>query len=765
MNGIANTEQAPASVRSFAEELRHLRGTMTLRRLAELSHFSSGHISNVENGTKPPTEEFARACDLALNTGGRLLALLTSTSPRGHVKSPRPAQLPPSPRLIGREGILQTLDQQLHRAPDVASAAVIALDGPAGVGKTTLAVAWAHQIKNHFPDGVFYVDLRGYASDGDPVDVRDVLDDILKALGVSPEAMPTTLERRSALLRSMLDGTRTMLLLDNAACADQVRFLIPAAPGCLVLVTSRRRLSALAVRHGARCVSIEPFEQDEALTLLREVVGPARVDVELDAAKQVVESCGGLPLAVRVAAERIAASRHLTLTRLADDLSAVDQRLNVLSPADVDGAVRAVFSWSFRALEPDAARLFRLLSLHPGREFGVDAAAALTQYEPAEAARLLDTLVSVHLLEEVGYRRFRFHDLLRDYATEQLVNDTAGESVESTQRLLEWYLGVAATASRVMSPNRPQVHVPVTVESSRLPSFGTANDALQWCETELANLAAAAQLAVTRGLHAIAFGLPMVLTDYLYWRNPWSTWMAPLQSCLEEACKHGDLVVQAWILNNIGNAHLDQHSLDEAMTCFRRAFDTWKQLGDRIGQAWSRTGIGRTLQAKSEHAEAAAHYRLAQAACVEVGDKWVWAIATAYLADTDRALGDHDTALDQLDLAVAVLRDLGDRQSESCALDKIGDVYRDQGKLDSALDYLDQARAVRSFAADRWGEAALLGKIGEVNCELGRTGQARQAWQEALQLFEALGDSRATAIRARLAALEGQVAPVPRRAS
>jgi tetratricopeptide (TPR) repeat protein/transcriptional regulator with XRE-family HTH domain len=751
---------------SFGQELRSLRGTMTLRRLAELSHFSSGHISNVENGTKPATEDFAKACDLALNAGGKLLDLFARTSHRGtHSKFARPAQLPPSPGLVGRTGVLEVLDRQLRQPPEVASATVIALDGQAGVGKTTLAVAWSHEIKNRFPDGTFFVDLHGYSSDGDPVDTQEVLEDILKALGVSPEAMPTTLERRSAFLRTMLDGTRTMLVLDNAARADQVRALIPAAPGCLVLVTSRQRLSALAVRHGAHCMTIEPFEPADAITLLRKVVGSARIEAELDAAKQIVEFCGGLPLAIRVAAERIAASRHLTLAGLAEDLSTVDRRLDVLSPSDVDEAVRAVFSWSFHALEPDAARLFRLLSLHPGREFGVDSASVLAQCDPVDTCRLLDVLTGVHLLREVGYHRYRFHDLLRDYAAEQVATEPDCEITASVQRLLEWYLRAAAAASRTMSPNRPQVELPSSPKSCGEPTFATPNDAVRWCETELASLAAATQQATVLDVRPVAFGLPMVLSDYLYWRNPWVTWMAPLRTSLEAARRHGDLAAQGWILNDLGNAHLNQHNLDAAMECFAQALEIRQRLDDRSGQIWSHTGVGRTHQAKGEHGEAAPHYQLAQSTSAELGDQWSWAITTAYLADAHRALGEYKPALDCLDQAVTVLRCLGDRQAESCALEKTGDVYRDQGNVERTLDCLHQAQTASAFAADRWGRAALLRKIGDVNFELGDTDEARRAWEEALQLFEALGDARTAGIRAQLAALDGQVAPAPRRAS
>ncbi|WP_380637819.1 tetratricopeptide repeat protein [Saccharothrix lopnurensis] len=764
MNGITNTAKTPAPTRSFGEELRRLRGAMTLRRFAELSHFSSGHISNVENGTKPPTEEFAKACDSALGTEGALLALYLRTCDRvDHGKRPRPAQLPPSPRLVGRTGVLRALDEHLRRYGDAASATVMALDGQAGVGKTSLAVAWAHEVKDRFPDGVFFVDLHGYSADGEPVEAAEVLEDILKALGVPSESMPATTERRSALLRTRLDGSRTLLVLDNAARAEQVRPLIPAAPGCLVLVTSRQRMATLAVRHGAFCMTVDPFDRADAVMLLRDVVGSTRVDAEPAAADRIVTLCGGLPLAVRVAAERIAASRHLTLAGLAEDLSDVNQRLDVLSPDDVEAAVRAVFSWSFRALEPDAGRLFRLLSLHPGREFGIDSASVLAQCETAKTVRMLDTLVRGHLLQEAGRHRFRFHDLLRDYAGEQALAMESGEVAAVRRRLLEWYLQAAAAANRVMSPHRCFPQLTVVDTGCAVPDFATAGDAVRWCEVELANLAAATVQAISLDLDTVAFGLPLVLTGYLYRRNPWSTWLAPLTASLDRARHQNDLPAQAWILNNLGSGHLDQHRLDEAMRCFREELGIRQRLDDRSGQAWSRIGLGRVHQAGGEHRAAIEHHRLAQAIFERLDERWAWAIAKSYIADAHRAMGECDLALDGLTQAVVVLHDLGDRQSESCALDKLGDVHRDLGDLRGTVGYLEQALAAGISVVDLWGRAVFLRKLGDVHHELGEEDKARQAWTEAIELFEALGDARARGIRAQLTALDHEPVPSQRR--
>ncbi|WP_433264878.1 tetratricopeptide repeat protein [Actinosynnema sp. CS-041913] len=752
---------------SFAEALRRQRGRESQGSVARRMGYSPSHYSNVENGHKPPTEGFARACDVAFGTDGVFVALFLSSVGTSSRVTVKPAQLPPSPHLVGRVAVLQELDRLLDGKRDNPSADVVALDGEAGVGKTTLAVAWAHRIKSRFPDGTLFVDLHGYAANGDPVGPGEVLEDMLKALGVPAQDIPTTLDWRAALLRTVLNGTRMLLVFDNAARIEQVRSLIPASPGCLVIVTSRRRLSGLAVQYGARCLTVDRFGQDDAVALLRDVVGCERVDAEREAAEWIARFCGGLPLAVRVAAERVAASRHLTLAGLAEDLSTADHRLDALSPYDADEAVRGVLSWSFRALEPAAARLFRLLSLHPGHEFGVDAASALAGCERSVTCRLLDMLAGVHLLHEAGRRRYRFHDLVLDYAVELATTEESPADIESaSRRLLYWYLRTAATANLVMSPNRPQVAVEglVMLSMPQPMSFSTVDEAVAWCETELANLAAATQHAALHGIHDVALGLPMVLSDYLYWRHPWRVWIGPLERCLDEARRCGDRAAQGWILNNLGNAHLAQHRLVEAGNCFGEAMALRTEDGDRAGQVWSLLGVGRVLQAQGGYEPAADKYDHARTLCSELGDEWSWAIVTAYLADAHRALGDHRYALDLLAQAITVFRARGDRQAESCALDKVSDVYRDQGDEVASLDHLNRALAASSAVADRWSRAELPRKLGHRHRDLGDCERAHRAWTEALLLFEALGDVRAAAIRTELDTLEWKAVPVPRRA-
>ncbi|PRY29198.1 tetratricopeptide (TPR) repeat protein [Umezawaea tangerina] len=742
---------------------------LSLADLARLCHFSVGHISNVENGTKPASMDFARACDEALQTGGTLVGMLAAEVHRAHPHNVKPAQLPPLPQMVGRAPLMRALKDVLdldRLIPTTATTAqLIALDGQAGVGKTTVAVGLAHLVKHRFPDGILFVDLHGYAAGDRPVDTNDVLEDFLRVLGVRTSDIPTSMDRRAAMLRSVLDGSRLLLVLDNAATVEQVRPLIPAAAGCAVVVTSRRRLSGLAVYHGAQYVTVEPFEDNESLALLRDVVGPDRMNAEPDAAERIAAFCSGLPLAIRVAAERVASHRHLTLTALADELADIDRRLDALSPHDAHGAVRAVFSWSVRALEPEAARLFRLLSMHPGRHFGIEAAAALTGGGLAETSRLLDVLCGGHLLEEDALGRYRFHDLLRAYASERAAADEPAAAVaESVQRMLRWYLLAAHTANQVTSPHRPQQKLVVHEDIGHLrPVFGSACDARQWSEVELRNVASAARRAAELDFHEVALGLPVVLADYLYWRKPWTVWMPALSACLAVAREAGKQDALAWILNNLGNAHLDQRTLDDASTCYAEALEIRRRLDDLIGQLWSHIGLGRTLQAGGQHEAAALHYLQAQGISAERDDRWAWAITTSYLGDTYRARGQYDNALHELEQGVAVLQDLGDQLAESCALDKIADVHRDRGDWQAALEYLNRALTFSANTADLWSRATVLRKLGFVHLELGDPASARSAWEEALVHFEELGDRRALDIQAEIDALGRPDASTPRR--
>jgi len=339
-----------------------------------------------------------------------------------------PAQLPPDiTGFTGRVAQLRRLDQALaaNRAGRLKAPAIWAISGMAGVGKTALAVHWAHQVAEQFSDGQLHVDLRGYA----PTPARDPLDvltRLLHALGVPGEQVPGELDDAAAMHRSLLACKRMLILLDNAATSEQVRPLLPGSPGCLVLVTSRNRLPGLAARDGAARVTLDPLTLAEALALLQKILGPGRVDAEPDAAAEIAARCGRLPLALRIAADRAADRVHRTLAGLAGQLAATRGRLDVLAAEDdANTTVRSVFSWSYQALAPDAARMFRLLGLHPEAEVSVPAAAELAVTTQTAASRLLDQLAGAHLLEETTPGRYRLNGLLRIYAAERADTESA----------------------------------------------------------------------------------------------------------------------------------------------------------------------------------------------------------------------------------------------------------------------------------------------------------------------------------------------------
>jgi hypothetical protein len=350
-------------------------------------------------------------------------------------------QLPRGPdTFVGREQEYGALESLAKRADGTASICVI--DGVAGAGKTALAIYAGRRLATRFPDGQLYADLRGFGPHRPPMTPDEALAGFLRALGVDPSAVPSGLDELAAMYRSLLAERHMLIVLDNAADAAQVRPLLPGAPGPLVLVTSRGRLSGLTARDGAARITLRPLAPAQAILLLGRIVGHDRVSAERQAAIDISARCGLLPLALRIAAERVAARPRMTLNDLAGQLTAAHARLDGLDLGEEEAtAVRAVFSWSYKALAPEAARMFRMLGLHTGPDIGVPAAAALAATEQAEAGHLLEVLADAHLIEESLPGRFRVHDLLHAYAAEQARTDeSAHERGSALRRVLSWYL-------------------------------------------------------------------------------------------------------------------------------------------------------------------------------------------------------------------------------------------------------------------------------------------------------------------------------------
>jgi hypothetical protein len=425
---------------------------------------------------------------------------------------PVPRQLPRAVRaFVGRDEELAALTRLLDDPDRGATVVISAVTGTAGVGKTALAVHWAHQVRERFPGGELYVNLRGYGA-GQPVTSEQALDAVLRGLGMPGETIPPGLDAKAAAYRSLLTGRRVLVVLDNAADAEQVRPLLPGSPGCVTVVTSRSRLAGLVAGDGAHPVNLDRLAEADALRLVRQIIGAGRGEAEPAAAVDIVRWCARLPLALRIAAERAAARTHVALAEVAADLADERRRLDVLDTGDASTAVRTVFSWSYRALPADLARVFRLLGLHPGPDICVEAVAALIDTTPAAAKRFLDRLIGLHLLEETTDGHFRLHDLLRSYAAEAALDEETDRDRDAAERrILGWYLHAVHDGKKILYPQSLDLLQPVAHLTYWPPTFTSVGQAMEWVDREHVNLAELTHQAAKAGHHDLAWRIPVLV--------------------------------------------------------------------------------------------------------------------------------------------------------------------------------------------------------------------------------------------------------------
>jgi tetratricopeptide (TPR) repeat protein/transcriptional regulator with XRE-family HTH domain len=725
----------------FAEELERLlrkRG-LSWRRLSDLVGYTPSWLSKIKHGA-PPSAELARRCDQVLEAEGQLIALAASAAPV------RLAQLPAAAAtFVGRETELFALSQILSSQGDPGTPQTVAVDGPPGAGKTALALRVAHAVVDHYSDGQLYVDLRGYSPDGQPRVVDEVLEEFLTALGVQIDVIPVGIEARAKLYRSVLADRRVLVVLDNAADSQQLQPLLPASAGCGVVVTSRKRITGLAMRGDSR-ITLGPMAEEESITLLRKVIGADRAAAEPDAVRALAGRCGHLPLALRIAAERVATHPHHSVSLLVEELDTESQRLEALSTDD-SVAVKTVFSWSYRDLSAEAARMFRLIGLHTGPHVRTGAVAALAGQPLIHARRLLDRLTGVHLLEGLGGDRYRMHDLLRVYAAEQAVEEEPeSERTLALRRMVDWYLHNTYAANHALAPQR---HDPVLDPSEFGVDVGVFDydSALAWCEIEMSNIVTATRTAVAIAEHITAWKLPAGSFNYLHLRKRWTLWVACHEVGVVGAQRVGDRYGEAWVLNNLAVAYRELRRLDEAKETFKNVLALRIELGDRVGQAWTLTGIGFIGFDENQFDVAAARFGEALDIFREVGDRNGEGIALANVGDAYRALLDFDRAIDNLEQALSVCRDIGDRYGEGYSLVKLGDTFSELKRPEDALDCFQRALDTRRELGDRWGEAEVLHKRGLALRESGKTEPAAESLVAALAIFDELGDPRAADLR------------------
>ncbi|MEV4014988.1 BTAD domain-containing putative transcriptional regulator [Nonomuraea angiospora] len=655
----------------------------------------------------------------------------------------RPQQLPSDlASFTGRRGELAALNALLDREDAHASPPIViaAISGMGGVGKTALAVHWAHSVVDRFPDGVLHLNLRGFGP-GTPVEPHAALELLLNALGVVGQRVPAETDARSALLRSVLAGRRVLMLLDNARDAAQVRPLLPGSRS-FVLVTSRNQMRGLAVREGARPLVLGRFSPGESTALLAEILGPERIGAEPWAAAELARSCVHLPLALTIAAEHAMYRPDSPLHSLAEEVRAQRSRLDALDTSDDhEASVRAVLSWSYLALEPPAARMFRLLSLHPGPDVGPGAAAALAGVPVAEARRLLDVLADRSLLERPGQERHRFHDLLHAYAAEQsALADGAAERAAAVRRVLNWYLHTASRAADLVEPTRRRFPDVIDRAPAEPPALEGPEGALMWVEEERANLVAAVALSAGHGWDDFTWRLAHALWRFFLIRGHVRDWIDTHLRALDAARDTGDPRVLAETMKNLGFAYWRAGHLSEALDHHGRALVLDQESGDGWGEAKTRNHLGFIHDRAGHFAEALRQQQRSLARYREAGDLCGQGRALVGIGNAYRQLGHHSASMVHLKRALAITCEIGDRWGESLALTAIGFARLTGGYGAEATRPLYRALTISREMGDRWGESMALIVIGLGRLINGEYGDPSHPLCQALAISREIGD-------------------------
>ncbi|MFI6347399.1 ATP-binding protein [Streptomyces sp. NPDC050560] len=625
---------------------------------------------------------------------------------------------------------------------------LLLVTGTAGVGKTSLALHWSHAVRDRFPDGQLYADLHGYGP-GAPIGYERVLERFLRVLGASADTVSADGEHMAAAFRSLLAGRRMLLVLDNAVGASQVRPLLPATPDCLALVTSRHRLPGLTIREGARRLTLDVLGRNDSVALLRDATSGYRNGDDPARLAELASLCARLPLALRIAAERAAERPLMHLADLIGELRDETGRWEVLS-ADGDEeseAVRPVFTWSYRALPPDAARLFRLLGLHPGPDFSDVAAAALAGVGVRTARRLLDSAAAAHMVEQTATDRFRLHDLLRAYAADRARLEEPPEQRRAALRgLLTWYLHTADAVQERVAPHEPRVDLVPADGALPTVRFADEAEAMRWYEAERDNLVAAVRAAASGGMDRIAWQSAVVLRAVYMTNNPFQEWLTTSRIGLEAAGRDGDPRAEAELHESLGMAHAQSQNPVAAAEHYAAALALRRDLRDTFGEALTLNGLG-LLELRRRHLPGARAALEDSRRLFAALDDGFWEPRVAVnLAQVELELGRPDDVGGLLRRGIEVFRAHGDRHAEGNALRLLAAAELEAGNSDTALAHaaraVDIATEIRSAAA----EGFWLLVLGDAQRATGHPGPALDSYRRAAALQEDLGD------RARLAA-------------
>jgi tetratricopeptide (TPR) repeat protein/transcriptional regulator with XRE-family HTH domain len=771
---------------SFAEVLRRLRteAQLTQEDLAEIAGLSPRSVSDLERGVnrtarKATAELLANALKLADPVRALFVAAARGLGPAADVIGAKqgrsteeftakvsrnlPREVPGfSGRRVELARMLEVISPSGGLGADKSAidksdrpAEIIAISGTAGVGKTALAIRFARQVAQRYPDGQLYVNLRGFDPSGSAISPDDALRYLLDALAVPPQRMPADLATRGALFRGMVDGKRVLIVLDNAHDAEQVRPLLPGSPGSLVLVTSRSQLTGLIAADAATPLSLDVLTADEAHELVGRRLGPEVVAAEPQATAELITLCARLPLALGVAAGRAATRPGLSLAALADELRDTRNRLAALEVGDAATDVRAVLSWSYEQLSEPAARTFRLLGLHPGPDVSVAAAASLAGVSCAQVTMALRELTRMHVVAEPRPGRFAFHDLLRAYAVQQAeATDSQPDQQAAVRRCLAFYLHSAHAAALQINQVRKPLDLPPVEPGSMPEGFAGQGQPMAWFDAESSVLFRLFNQAVSNHDDESAWQIAWTLSPFLYRHNRWHECIGVQRLSLQAAQRLGGLVGLGHAYCELGRGLVNIGDFAGAEPQLAEALRIFGELGDRANEATAHHGFGALFEQQGQYAQSLSHAREALRIVREIGPASTVARLENVIGWLYGHLGQFDEALACCQKALKFQSEIGYRVGEADTWDSLGYIHNGRREYRQAAVAYGQAVELYHEIGDRFHEAGAHIGLGDALLRVGDQDAARKGWRQALAILESIPHRDAERARSRLNRLD-----------
>nr|WTB34699.1 tetratricopeptide repeat protein [Streptomyces sp. NBC_00830] len=748
-------------------ELRQGRG-LTLEELAEASGVSGRAIGDMERGRslrphRGTVTALAQGLQLDEAAHAELLAAARAArpgarSPRSGGASPerqetvlevpeilvRPAQLPAGLAVFaGRQAELGRLREIAGEVTPAASTTVL-LSGMAGVGKTTLAVHWAHTVADRFPDGQFYVDLRGFDTARTAMTPVEALSGLLEAWGLPPHRIPAGMDALAGLFRSLLVGRRVLVLLENASATEQVRPLMPSSPGSLALVTSRNTLPGL-IATGARPLRLEPPSRTDAHAVLALRTGTERLAAEPEAANDIIEQCGRLPLALALVAARVQNNWDFALSAIAAELRSSQDNLDAFSDA------RTAFACSYRLLSPESARVFRFLSLHPGPDIAVQTAAALASCTIRTARTALGELANANLVMERVPGRYGLHDLLRLFATELTeIHDSPAELRAAQHRMFDHYLHSAYAADQVLTSNVNPLRLAQAQPDALPETFTTHSEALAWFTAERGALMAAVTEAKKTTFLTHAWQLPCCMHIFLDRQGHWQDIAASQRTGVDAARQDGDLLGEITTLRKLARALTDLNQYEESSSHIKRAFEIAAELGDPAEQAHTHSIMCWLLHQQERYGEARDHVSEALRLFRSIGLRSFEAMQLNTSGWLHTKLGNYEEAAAHAKEAIYLTQEVGDSSHEAVAWDTLANAHYELGEFEEAIRCARRALDVLPEGGDVYMEAIIRERLGDAYDAVGDQNAAHTSWHRAADLFEQVERPEAEQVRAKL---------------